>query len=74
MLENSAIPNFDQFVSFVLSMHDQPELNSHLEFYWRKCDMCNIHFDVIGKVETVHQDMQYIFSKVRDNNFPIMYL
>ena len=76
MLENSTIPNFDQFVSFVLSMYDQPKLNPHLEFYWRKCDMCNFHFDVIGKVETVHlhQDMQYIFSKVHDNNFPIMYL
>ena len=74
ILENSTIPNFDQFVSFVLSMHDEPQLNPHLEFYWRKCDMCNIHFDVIGKVETVHQDMQYIFSKVHDNNFPIMYL
>ena len=27
--------------------------------------MCNMHYDVIGKVETSQEDMNYIIGKVR---------
>ena len=37
----------------------------HLNFFWRKCDMCNIEYDVIGKAETSKEDLDYIFAKVR---------
>ena len=36
----------------------------HLNFFWRKCDMCNIEYDVIGKAETSKEDLEFIFSKV----------
>ena len=38
----------------------------HLNFFWRKCDMCNIEYDVIGKAETSEEDLEFIFSKVRN--------
>ena len=63
-VKKGKIPNFDQFVDFVLSIKSQPLLDAHLEFYWRKCDMCNIVYDIIGKAETSTKDMEYINEKV----------
>ena len=63
-VKKGKIPNFDQFVDFVLSLKSQPQLDAHLEFYWRKCDMCNIAYDIIGKTETSTKDMEYINEKV----------
>ena len=57
------LPNFDQFVDFIL--HREHEHDPHIEYFWRKCDMCRIHYDVIGKVETTVADTNYIFHKVR---------
>ena len=36
----------------------------HLEFFWKKCDMCKVHYDVIGKVETSQEDINYVSHKV----------
>ena len=38
-------------------------VDPHLNFFWQKCDMCNMHYDVIGKVETYEEDLKYI-SKI----------
>ena len=65
------LPNFDQFIEFVLdkkrNLHKRPmgdNADPHLNFFWRKCDMCNIEYDVIGKAETSKEDLEFIFSKV----------
>ena len=58
------IPNFDQFVDYLLFDYKWTDHDYHLEFYWWKCDMCKIHYDVIGKVETSEEDMRHIFHKV----------
>ena len=71
-------PNFDQFIEFILvdyvakNKHGDyivknlrgGHLDPHLNFYWRKCDMCNMHYDVIGKAETSKEDLEYIFTMV----------
>ena len=76
MKENQ--PNFDQFIEFILvdyvtkNKHGDyivknlrgGHLDPHLNFYWRKCDMCNMHYDVIGKAETSKEDLEYIFTMV----------
>ena len=63
------MPNFDQFVEFILQIPDVEQHDPHLEYFWRKCDMCRIHYDVIGKVETSEADINYIFYKVKDNYY-----
>ena len=63
-------PNFDQFVAWTLRKmmkHDEP--NAHFEFFWKQCDMCLIDFDVIGKLETSEDDIEYIFKKGAFINF-----
>ena len=57
------IPNFDQFIEFVLTRSTDPD-DTHLDFFWRKCEMCNIDYNVIGKMETFTEDLKYIFFKV----------
>ena len=75
-------PNFDQFIEFILvdyvtkNKHGDyivknlrgGHLDPHLNFYWRKCDMCNMHYDVIGKAETSKEDLEFIFSKVKSES------
>ena len=64
------IPNFDQFVQCTLAMDEKNVHDPHIELYWKKCDMCNLHYDVIGKLETYREDISYIFFKV---NLPALY-
>ena len=63
-MKNSKIPDFDQFIEFVLDPKMIDTHDAHLVSYWWKCEMCKIHYDVIGKVETSKQDLDYISSKV----------
>ena len=59
------LPNFDQFVEFVLERDLYGgHVDNHLNFYWQKCDMCNMHYDIIGKTETSEEDLKYIFTKL----------
>ena len=62
------LPNFDQFIEFLLVDNDFDKnlpVDPHLNFYWKECDMCHMHYDVIGKAETSKEDLDYIFAKVR---------
>ena len=43
-------------------------MDAHLNFFWRKCDMCEVHYDVIGKVETSQVDINYVSHKVNDKS------
>ena len=72
-MEND-IPNFDQFIGYII---DHPSkagvissksgfLDPHLEFFWQKCDMCKVNYDVIGKVETSQEDINYVSHKVNN--------
>ena len=39
--------------------------NVHLEYFWRRCDLCHIHFDVVANLETFQLDSQYILDKAK---------
>ena len=59
------IPNFDQFIQLIIDDYKyETKPDPHLESFWQKCDMCKIHYDVIGKVETSKEDISYINFKV----------
>ena len=59
------LPNFDQFIEFVLDMHFQDDnIDDNLKFFWENCDMCMMHYDIIGKAETYKEDLNYIFTKL----------
>ena len=45
--------------------------NNHLEYFWRKCDICHSKFDWIGKMETFENDTPYITAKVNSLPFAI---
>ena len=36
----------------------------NIDFYWRECDICNIKYDVIGKMETFDSDVKYVMNYV----------
>ena len=62
-------PNFDQFIDFALEnildhQRHGKMIDNHLNFYWNKCDMCNMHYDIIGKTETADEDLKYFTSKL----------
>lgn len=62
------MPNFDQFIDFLLDKKDKLTTDAHLNFFWRKCDMCHLAYDIIGKVETTDEDAQYVIFKVLFKN------
>lgn len=65
-LKRNNLPNFDQFVDFVLEkFHKNLHIDVHLMPFWNQCDFCQIDYDVIGKVETSTEDTEYIFNKVK---------
>ena len=67
-MENG-IPNFDQFIEYIIDDLDPSKAlisDNHLEFFWQKCDMCKVNYDVIGKVETSQEDINYVSHKVND--------
>ena len=39
--------------------------NVHLEYFWRRCDLCHIHFDVVANLETFQLDSQFILDKAK---------
>ncbi len=39
-------------------------MNEHLRPFWAQCGMCKYKFKYIAKVETLSDDLEYIFRKV----------
>ncbi|XP_029454478.1 carbohydrate sulfotransferase 11-like isoform X2 [Rhinatrema bivittatum] len=52
---------FQEFVNFIL----QEKLNNnHWRPMYKLCDPCRIHYDIIGKIETVNQDADHILKSI----------
>lgn len=60
--ERARRPTFSEFVSYILSVPVQ-EFNDHWVPYWLHCHMCEMEYDVIGKMETIKDDMEFIADK-----------
>lgn len=63
---------FGEFVKYLLSTPHQ--FNMHWEMYHKLCQPCAIAYDVIGKFETMSQDVSYVLKKIGLNiSFPEKY-
>ena len=52
-------PSFSEFVDYLLR-EEVHNYNDHWRPYWLHCHLCEMEFDVIGKMETWNQDVQFI--------------
>ncbi|XP_066468902.1 carbohydrate sulfotransferase 9-like [Tiliqua scincoides] len=54
---------FQEFVSFVVSRQ-----NKYTDIHWKPqfalCDPCNIHYDILGKYETLEQDAERVLRQI----------
>ena len=58
---NSAIPSFRDFIQFVLSRGVY--FNRHVWPLHYKCGYCDIHYNFIGKVETMGEDVELVMER-----------
>ncbi|XP_044872994.1 carbohydrate sulfotransferase 9-like [Mauremys mutica] len=54
---------FQEFVNFILTKKQE-----HLDIHWQPmfllCDPCNIHYDILGKFETLEQDSEHVLRNI----------
>ena len=53
---------FRSYISMIINGKFGEDPN--IDFYWRECDICNIKYDVIGKMETFDSDVKYVMNYV----------
>ncbi|CAF0726433.1 unnamed protein product [Didymodactylos carnosus] len=56
--------DFDTFLKYIVYciQHDQ-ELNSHWDLIFRRCSLCHINYDWIGKFERIEKDASKLLEK-----------
>ena len=54
------VTTFRNFI--VYNLHKDKMANRHFDPAWKQCDVCNVHYDVIGKVETFDEDIKSVFK------------
>lgn len=55
-------PTFSEFVDYLLRT-PVDQYNDHWVPYWLHCHLCEIEYDVIGKMETINEDIDFITEK-----------
>ena len=58
-------PTFPQFVDYLLRTRIE-EYNDHWLPYWIHCNFCHQKFNMVGKVETIEEDTEYITGDVEE--------
>ena len=50
-------------------MQKTPKISQdvHVEPFWKRCDMCNLNYNIIGKMETFTKDSNYILENTGMN-------
>ena len=61
-------PSFADFATY-LTVERVEEYNDHWIPYWLHCHMCEMEFDVVGKMETLADDINFITGKFFKNTF-----
>ena len=62
---------FPEFVKYIISRdHKTDEYNPHWKSYTQLCYPAHIHYDFIGKFETLYQDMKYILHRINPTVCP----
>ena len=62
-LKNKTFPDF---IDFVLHEWESHQCNEHWQPQYMHCDFCEINYDIVGRVETLEEDLKYI---AHVNNF-----
>ena len=59
--------SFPAFINHVLKEFSTVESLSAMDVHWMplyvRCNYCDVHYDVIGKLDTFSQDLSYIASQ-----------
>ncbi|XP_067414053.1 carbohydrate sulfotransferase 9-like isoform X1 [Emydura macquarii macquarii] len=54
---------FQEFVNFILTQK-QDDLDIHWKPMFLLCDPCNIHYDFLGKFETLEEDAEHVLRNI----------
>lgn len=57
--ERARRPTFSEFADYLLRVPVQ-RFNDHWVPYWLHCHVCEMEYDIIGKMETIEDDMEFI--------------
>ena len=57
---------FPDFIDFILHECKSHQCNEHWQPQYLHCDFCEINYDIVGRVETMDEDLKYI---AHVNNF-----
>ncbi|XP_077992531.1 carbohydrate sulfotransferase 11-like [Glandiceps talaboti] len=64
-LETGDDVTFPEFIQYILDRTDAPErFNMHWRPQYLNCDVCNQHFDIIGKFESIQDDALYVLNRI----------
>ncbi|XP_068209441.1 carbohydrate sulfotransferase 10-like [Palaemon carinicauda] len=55
---------FVQFLKYVLKTYDEGKPDAHWKPYHDNCCPCHFDYDYITKVETLSEDLEYVFKKL----------
>ena len=54
---------FGEFVRYVIDLHEKhQEFDEHWRPFVDLCSPCDIHWDFVGKMETIEEDSRYVLS------------
>ena len=56
--------SFENFVKLII---ERKLDDVHVELFWKRCGMCNMGYDIIGKMETFSTDSKFIMTKVKSS-------
>ena len=67
MISLYVLQAFEAFIRLIVDRVPEAVQNAHIFRYWERCDYCNVQYDIIGKMETFQQDVEYTLSQVGMN-------
>ncbi|XP_069811733.1 carbohydrate sulfotransferase 11 isoform X1 [Dendropsophus ebraccatus] len=70
-LHNGNDVKFEEFVAYLIDPHTQKEepFNEHWQTVFSLCHPCHIHYDLIGKYETLEEDSNYVLQLAGVGNY-----
>ncbi|RLW00073.1 hypothetical protein DV515_00009186 [Chloebia gouldiae] len=62
---------FEEFVAYLIDPHTQREepFNEHWQTVYSLCHPCHIHYDLVGKYETLEEDSNYVLQLAGVGNY-----
>lgn len=60
---------FSQFVDYILNEWKTHQCNEHWQPQYMHCDYCDISYDIVGRVETLEDDLGYVAFQNNFTNF-----